>query len=303
VRVQAGPRQAVALSSPLRRAARQGPEPRSCFVRAVDRAVLAGAGGILLLWLLAPQPATAEGYGADAGVPAPVHRNTWLSDGYWLDGAAETWQPAHRPQNSRMERYRPHTVEPNLGVPPPWPADPPGYGSIPFAGDTYRPDLRSTYTAYDRPILPGGGTAPLPGRVFRPLGRAPETGPPQAPLSGRSFDPNAGPRPGRDAYRFRPESEPQMPERMSPVWYRERASGKHFLFRPVTQDELVSRPSDHSFNSSRYAQPASADPGYPDPDRLPPPVHGGRYGQPGGAYSNAGGWGGDAYGGPVYGFE
>jgi hypothetical protein len=193
-------------------------------------------------------------------------------------------------------------MEPAQGAPSPWPADSPGYGAIPFTDESYHPDLGPTYTAYDRGIQPGGAAAPLPGVGFRPLEQAPVTGPASGRFGVRSFDPYAGARPGRDAYSFRPESEPQTPERVSPVWYRERASGKRFLFRPVTQEELVSRPSDHSFNSSRYTQPASAYPRYPEPDPFPR-GHGGLYGQPWGAYSDTGGWGGDAYGGPIYGFE
>lgn len=298
----AGLRQAAVLSSRLSRAVGQGSESRSRFFRAIDQATLAGIGGILSLWILGAQPAMAEGYGADLGVRPQVHRKAWLSDGYWLEGAAEAWQPANRPPTPQMERYRAYSQEPAAAVSPPWPAGYRSYGSIPFADDAYHPDLRPTYSSYDRAIFPGGAAAPLPGMGFRPLAQAPEIGPPPAPFGAHSFDPYAAPRPGRDAYSFRPASEPHAPERVSPVWYRERASGKHYLFRPVTQEEVVSRPSDHSFNSSRYAQPASADPRYPDPDRFPP-VHGGLYGQPGGAFSNTGGWGGDPYGGPVYGFE
>ncbi len=256
----------------------------------------------MLLWVLAFQPALAEGYGPDRGVGVPAHREDWISDGYWLDGTTGAWPPAYRPVAPEMERYRPPAEETAVTVPPPWPADYPGYGSVPFADDTYYPNLRSTYTSYGRAIPPGRAAVPFSGIGFRPLEQVPETGRPLAPFGGHAIDPYAAPRQGRDTYSFRPELEPQTPERVSPVWYRERVSGKRYLFRPVSPDELVSRPSDHSFNSPRYTQPESADHRYLDPNRFAPP-QGGPYGAPGRPYSNFGGWGGDAYGGPIYGFE
>jgi hypothetical protein len=267
-------------------------------------AALTGIGGFLAIGDTALQPALAEGYDPGRGAGAPVHREAWLSDGYWLDGAAGGWVPAHQFPASQSERYRPQAAGPAAGGSPPRPLEFPSYRSDPSTDKAYHRDLRPTYTSYGRPMSAGWGEAPFAGDGFRPLEPAPETGWPAADAFGEpSFDPYAGPRSGGDAYSFRPEFEPQVPERVSPVWYRERGSGKRYLFRPVSQDELVARPSDHSFNSPRYAQPESGKPRYPGPDRFAP-SQGGAYGQPRLPYSNARGWGGDFYGGgPIYGFE
>lgn len=260
---------------------------------------LAGMGGWLLLGFLPAQVASADGL-AEPASAAPTYREEWLSDGYWLDEHAAPRSLPYRSDTAYPSFYTQPSYPPQAEGGAPWGEDYSGFGSPTrgYSGD--QPDLRPVYSAYGQSSFSGGQPFPFSGVGFRPMENNQESGafvPHRVQQQGlvRYSEPGFG----ENGYGFRPDTAPEKSDTGSPVWYRERASGRRYLFRPVSEEELRARPSDHSFTNPRFAIPEFGGRGY-GPQGKYGPSTADLYRQQEWRY-----WGGDAYGvgSPVNGFD